>query len=193
VSEEILKPAVTELGAEGKTPSPPSDGPEAAPAIEDLLAEKDAQIAELTEHVRRVSAEFENFRRRQQEEQKRRLVLMKEDLFRVLLPVVDNLDRTMEAKAATVEALHKGVELIRRDLARIFSDNEISAVETQGAEFDPALHEAMMVEERDDLPDQSIIAELQKGYRMGERILRPSMVKVSRRSNDSTPTNQEVS
>lgn len=191
MSDDILKPAVTELGAEGKTPTPPGDGPEAAPAIDDLLAEKDAQIAELTEHVRRVSAEFENFRRRQTEEQKRRLVLMKEDLFRAILPVVDNLDRTIDAKASNVEALHKGVELIRRDIARIFADNEISAVETEGAEFDPALHEAMMVEDRDDLPDQSIVMELQKGYRMGERVLRPSMVKVSRRTQVSTTTNQE--
>jgi molecular chaperone GrpE len=191
VSDEILKPAVTELGATGKTPSPPSDGPEAAPAIEDMLAEKDAQIAELSEHVRRVSAEFENFRRRQQEEQKRRLVLMKEDLFRSLLPVVDNLDRTVEAKAANVESLLKGVELIRRDLGRIFADNEITPIVTENAEFDPALHEAMMVDERDDLPDQSIVAELQKGYRMGERVLRPSMVRVSRQTQVSSATNQE--
>ena len=193
MSDEVLKPAVTELGSTGTTPSPPSDGPTPAPIIEDVLAEKDAQIAELSEHVRRVSAEFENFRRRQQEEQKRRLVLMKEDLFRGLLPVVDNLDRTLAAHTDNVESLRKGVELIRRDLSRMFEDNEITPVVTEGAEFNPSLHEAMMVEDREDLPDQSIVAELQKGYRMGDRILRPSMVKVSRRSQISSPTNQEVS
>ena len=148
------------------------------------LQAKDERIYELEEQTKRLSAEFENFRRRQQEDLKRRLVLMKEELFRSLLPIVDNLDRSIEAAKTTnsLDALLKGVELTRREFGRLFEDNDVLAIETVGQNFDPNLHEAMMVEERDDLPDQSIVSELLKGYRLGERVMRASMVKVSRRA-----------
>jgi len=156
--------------------------------LEAELKQALAEAAQHKEHVLSISAEFENFRRRQQEEQKRRQVLMKEELFRELLPLVDNLDRSLEAarQNPTVESIVKGVELIRRGFDRLFENNEISTIETQGVDFDPALHEAMMVEERDDVPDQAIIAELQRGYRLGDRVLRASMVKVARKSANAT-------
>jgi molecular chaperone GrpE len=146
---------------------------------------RDQRIAELEEHVKGVSAEFENFRRRLQDDQKRRQVLMKEELFRSFLPIVDNLDRTLEAgrTSATLEALLKGVELTRRNVSKLFEDNDVEAVETQGATFDPSIHEAMMTEDRNDVPDQTIVAELQKGYKIGDRLLRASLVKVARNSN----------
>ena len=149
---------------------------------ESLLNEKQARIEELDEQTKRLSAEFENFRRRQQEEAKRRQILMKEELFRGLLPIVDNLDRSLEAAKSTssLEALLKGVELIRRSFNNLFEEHQVVPIETVGQSFDPTLHEAMMVEERDDVPDQSIVMELQRGYRLGDRVLRPSMVKVSR-------------
>lgn len=70
--------------------------------------------------------------------------------------------------------------MIRRGFDRLLENNEITVIGTTGVEFDPAQHEAMMVEERDDVPDQSIVQELQKGYKIGERVLRASMVKVAR-------------
>lgn len=168
----------------------PSEEAEVVDEVEMLrnqLAEAQTQIAELKEHVLAVSAEFENFRRRQQEEQKRRQVLMKEELFRELLPLVDNLDRSIDAarQNPTGDALLKGVELVRRSFERVLENNSVTVIETREVAFDPSFHEAMMVEERDDVPDQSIVQELQKGYKMGDRVLRPSMVKVAR--NASTP------
>ena len=161
------------------------DEPEVVDAEEALrqeLAAAQTQAKEMKEHVMVISAEFENFRRRQQEEQKRRQVLMKEELFRELLPLVDNLDRSLEAGRAnpSAESLLKGVELIRRGFDRLLENNEVTVIGTAGVEFDANLHEAMMVEERDDVPDQSIVQELQKGYKIGERVLRASMVKVAR-------------
>lgn len=169
---------------------PPAAGDQEPPEIiveddwQTQLQAKDVRIQELDEQTKRMSAEFENFRRRQQEEAKRRSVLMKEEMFRSLLPIVDNLDRSLQAAKSTssLEALLKGVELTRREIDRLFEDNEVSTIEAVGQAFDPNLHEAMMVEERDDIPDQSITLELQRGYRLGERVLRPSMVKVSRAS-----------
>lgn len=159
-----------------------------AELLQKELQKAQAELAEAKEHVMMISAEFENFRRRQQEEQKRQRVLMKEDLFKELLPLVDNLDRSLDAarKNPSVEALLKGVELIRKGFDRLLENNEITPIQAEGVDFDPALHEAMMVEERDDMPDQSIVMELQKGYKMGERVLRPSMVKVARNPQAST-------
>ena len=163
-------------------------------ALRQQLSEREARILELEEQVKRVAADFENFRRRQQEEQKRRLVLMKEDLFKVLLPLSDNLERTLAAakSGSSVEPLVKGVELIRRDLLKLFEENEIASIDTEGQTFDPAFHEAMMTEDRHDLPDQSIVQELQKGYTMGERVLRPSLVKVSRKPDEPAGTPEPV-
>jgi molecular chaperone GrpE len=144
---------------------------------------RDQRILELEEQVKRVSAEFENFRRRLQDEQKRRQVLMKEDLFKELLPIIDNLDRSLDAgrKAASLEALLKGVDLTRREFSKLCEDHDVEQIVTEGALFDPGLHQAMMTEDRDDVPDQSIVSEFQKGYKMGDRLLRPSLVKVARK------------
>ena len=168
--------------------NPTGEGPEilddfeVEPTPADTQRVQQERIHELEEQTKRMSAEFENFRRRQQEEMKRRQVIMKEEVFRNLLPIVDNLDRSLLAAKSTnsLEALLKGVELIRREFNRLFEDGAVTAIETVDQTFDPNLHEAMMVEERADLPDQSIITELQTGYRLGDRVLRPSMVKISR-------------
>lgn len=160
----------------------PAEVVDEAELLRKELAQAQAQVAEHKEHVLAVSAEFENFRRRQTEEQKRQKVLMKEELFREVLPLIDNLDRSLVAarQNPSGEGLLKGVELIRKGFDRLLENNQVTPIETTDVPFDPALHEAMMVEERDDVPDQSIVMELQKGYKMGDRVLRPSMVKVAR-------------
>lgn len=160
------------------------DEPEVLDEIPAPANDGSAQIiAELQEQIKRMGAEFENFRRRQQDEMKRRQVLMKEELFKEVLPIVDNLDRSLEAakNQSSLEAMMKGVELVRRGFTRLFENNEISEIPAAGQTFDPSLHEAMMVEESSEVPDQTILAELQKGYKLGDRVLRPSMVKVSRK------------
>lgn len=174
---------------ENETPAAPetteSEVVDEAEQLKAELANAQNEVESLREHVKAVSAEFENFRRRQQEEQKRRHVLMKEELFRELLPLVDNLDRSLESakQSQQFDALVKGVELIRRGFDRLFESHEVQPIPTEGVAFDPALHEAMMVEERDDVPDQSIVQELQRGYKLGDRVLRASMVKVARNTS----------
>lgn len=171
-----------QLEHEETTDAPEAEVVDETEFLRSQLAQAQTEAESLKEHVKAVSAEFENFRRRQQEEQKRRQVLMKEDMFRELLPLVDNLDRSLDAakQSQQFDALVKGVDLIRRGFERLLENNEVTTIPTEGVAFDPALHEAMMVEERDDVPDQSIVQELQRGYKLGDRVLRPSMVKVAR-------------
>lgn len=150
--------------------------------LADLLRERDDEIARLQEQVKRTAADFENFRRRQEADRVRQLGLIKEDLFRSLLPVVDHLERAATAAkaGAGVESLVQGVELVLRDTRRILEGHGVEAIEAEGQPFDPNLHEAVMTDDRDDVPDETVIQELQRGYRIGDRVLRPSMVKVAR-------------
>ncbi len=142
------------------------------------------QNAELAEQVKRTSAEFQNFRRRQEEEQKRVKVRLREDIIRSLLPILDHLERTLQAARQgqdnAFEGLMQGLELIDKDVHKIFSEHGVSPIAAQGEIFDPALHEAIMMEETDQYEDQTIILELQKGYRLEDRVIRPSLVKVAR-------------
>ena len=150
-----------------------------AATIEKLMAAN----AELSEQVKRTSAEFQNFSRRQEEEAKRVKVRIREDIIRSLLPILDHLDRTLAAAGqggdGAFEALLKGVELIDKDVKKIFSDHGLKTISSEG-EVDPALHQAVMMEETDEVEDQTILQELQKGYMLNDRVIRPSMVKVAR-------------
>lgn len=156
--------------------------------LSELLRQRDLEIVELKEQVRRVAADFENFRRRQEEEQKRRLTHMKEDVFRQLLTILDSFERALAAAQAkpSVDSLMQGMEAVTREYHKLLTTHGVEPIQTEGVLFNPNLHEAMMAEEREDVPDQAIIAELQRGYRMGERVLRPSLVKVANNSKPNT-------
>lgn len=150
--------------------------------IQELMATN----AELSEQVKRVSAEFQNFRRRQEEEAKRVKVRLREDIIRTMLPILDHLERTLTAANQggdeALEALLKGVELIEKDVKKIFGEHGLAAIPAAGEQFDPALHQAVMMQETDEVPDQTILQELQKGYSLNDRVIRPSMVQVARNS-----------
>lgn len=140
--------------------------------------------AELAEQVKRTNAEFHNFRRRQEEEQKRVKVRIREDIIRSLLPILDHLERTVAAAKGggdkALESLLQGVELIDKDVRKIFESHGLTAIAAHGEPFDAAHHQAVMMEETSDVPDQTILAELQKGYKLDDRVIRPAMVKVAR-------------
>ncbi|GMU51143.1 MAG: hypothetical protein AMXMBFR33_02890 [Candidatus Xenobia bacterium] len=158
--------------------------------LSELLRTRDAEIVELKEQVRRVAADFENFRRRQEEEQKRRLQHLKEDLFRQLLTILDSFERGLAAAQASpsIESLTQGMEMVTREYHKLLQNHGVEPIQTEGVLFDPNLHEAMMLEERDDVPDQAIVAELQRGYRMADRVLRPSLVKVASNNQPQATT-----
>lgn len=143
-----------------------------------------AANAELIEQVKRTSAEFQNFRRRQEEEAKRVKLRIREDIIRSMLPILDHLDRTLAAAEnsgdGAFEALLKGVELIEKDVHKIFEEHGLAMIPAEGELFDAALHQAVMMEETDQVPDQTILKEFQVGYTLNDRVIRPSMVTVAR-------------
>ncbi|MCW3489318.1 nucleotide exchange factor GrpE [Dethiobacter alkaliphilus] len=150
---------------------------EAKPQTEDLkkLQEENAQ---LFSRLQRLQADFDNYRKRVKAEKQELTRQAVCDLVRELLPVIDNLERAKEAKGSE-EALAAGVDLVYKQFMSILEKQGLSGIEACGNEFDPNCHHAVMQVECD-LPENEVAEELQKGYRLHDKVLRPSMVKVAK-------------
>lgn len=150
-------------------------GPSQAEAeIEKLRAEN----MELVQRLARMQAEFENARRRALREQQDFKEYALADAIRSLLPVVDSFDRAL-ASNASGENFRAGMELIDRQLHDALARLGVTAVSAEGQRFDPSQHEAIEMVETDQVPDHHVFQELQKGYRLKDRLLRPAMVRVA--------------
>ena len=166
-------------GEEEAASTPDPAAAEGAPAAEEGAAAGDA-LAELTNRYTRLAADFDNFRKRTAREQAERFRYAAESSARALLPVLDNLRRAVEAAPAdTPEGLLDGLAHTVRQFEEALASVGVSHIEAVGAPFDPALHEAVMGEESEDVDVDTVVAELQRGYRIADRVLRPTMVKVA--------------
>ena len=144
----------------------------------DELAVVTRQRDEYLDALQRLKAEFDNFRRRAQRDQADLVARASERLVKQLLPVVDDLERALEFAAAHEEArLEEGVALVHRALADALAKEGLVEVETEGA-FDPHTQEALL-SQPSEADEGSVIQVLQKGYRLGDRVLRPARVVVS--------------
>jgi molecular chaperone GrpE len=142
--------------------------------LEALTAERD----EYVNHLQRVAAEFENYRKRTARDQADFAARANERLVKELLPVLDDLGRALEAAEEHEEAkLEEGVRLVHRQLAELLRKEGLAEIETDG-NFDPHVHEALL-SQPSEAPEGSVIDVVQKGYRLGERVLRPARVVVA--------------
>jgi molecular chaperone GrpE len=133
---------------------------------------------ELVDTLQRVQAEFENYRKRAARDQANLVARAHEHLVRELLPVLDDLERALEAAEAHEEAtLEEGVALVARSFADVLRKEGLEEVPTDG-KFDPHVHEALLTQPSSE-DEGSVIEVLQKGYRLGDRVLRPARVVVS--------------
>ena len=133
---------------------------------------------ELIDTLQRLQAEFENYRKRAQRDQANLVARAHERLVNELLPVLDDLERALEAAEQHEEAkLEEGVRLVHRALADALQREGLAEIETNGR-FDPHVHEALLTQPSD-AEEGSVIEVLQKGYRLGDRVLRPSRVVVA--------------
>jgi len=146
--------------------------------VEKLEQEK----AELINLSQRVQADFDNFRRRTRGEKEELIKYASEDLITKLLPVLDNFERALAAAKDQSEgkSYYEGVEMIYRQFYQVLSNEGLEVVESLGCPFDPNCHEAVMLVEKEDTPKDTVVEELQKGYRLKGKLIRPSMVKVAK-------------
>lgn len=140
-----------------------------------IKAERDS----LLDRLARAQAEFENARRRAGKEQQEYRDYALADAVKVFLPVVDSLERALKAKSDGNE-FRQGVELIYKQLQAALGKLSVQAIAAQGQPFDPRYHEAIEMVETSEAPDHEVIEELQRGYKLKDRLLRPAMVKVAK-------------
>ena len=175
--EEAQVSAEEAAGAEAQAEA----GNDEAEAEQDPAAEAEAlkvQLAEGAERMKRLQADFENFRRRTRQEKEELSNMVVQDFIKELLPMLDNFDRAMAAEATDAAKFQQGVEMIYNQLAEILKNKGMELIDTKEAKFDPNFHQAVMRVENPDLEDEAIAMELQKGYMVKGKVIRPSMVQV---------------
>ena len=146
--------------------------------LEEKLTEVERERDEYLNALKRVAADFENYRKRVARDQEGLAARAHERLVKELLPVLDDLERALEAAAEHEEAkLEEGVRLVHRELVEALAREGLVEVETDG-KFDPHVHEALLSQPSEE-EDGAVIEVLQKGYRLGDRVLRPARVVVS--------------
>lgn len=183
--DEVLEPAA-DGGAEGA--AHPGDRPEDASASldRDAPAEGDA-VARLLEEreafrdqALRARAEFDNFRKRVERDRSQMSARATEDALRDFLPIVDDLERALAADTGDEgSAFHQGVQMIYRQMQDVLRRRGLEPIDTVGQDFDPNIHEAVAYEPAEGRREGEIIGELRRGYRIGDRLVRPAMVRVA--------------
>ncbi len=156
-------------------------------AEDDRVAVLERALAEAQERQMRTLADFENFRKRTEREKRdlRRYAVM--DPLRSFLEVMDNVHRAMGA-SGSAEDLKLGLDLTVRSLEKMLAKLGIEEVPSVGAAFDPTVHEAVSREESADISEPTVVAEMQKGYTLHDRLLRPAMVSVAMPAPGASPT-----
>lgn len=129
----------------------------------------------------RLYAEFENYKRRIRNENETNKKYQAQHVLTDILPTIDNIERALQIEGddESFKSLKKGVQMIHESLLRALKDNGLEEIESEGQEFDPNFHQAVVQDDNPDFNSGEITQELQKGYKLKDRVLRPSMVKVN--------------
>ena len=153
--------------------------PEAADETEKQLEAANAKAAEYLAMAQRIQADFENYRRRNESVRADAYADGRKDTATVMLPVLDNLERAVIAAAESEDqALKSGVELVLKQMTEVYQKMDVTPIERLGEKFDPNLESAVLQGAPEDGEPGTVCQVLQKGYKMGDRILRHAMVKV---------------
>jgi molecular chaperone GrpE len=158
---------------------PPAEGGDEEPrdaAVLKLKAERDS----LLDRVARLQAEFENARKRASREQQEFRDYALADTVKTFLPVVDSFELALRAEGGKKSEFRSGVELIYKQLQDALLKLGLQPIEAKGSQFDPHLHEAIEMVDTTDAPDHEVLDELQRGYKLKDRLVRPAMVRVAR-------------
>lgn len=149
--------------------------------INSKLAQKKLQdeLDESNDKYQRLQAEYANYRRRTQQEKETIGVFANEKIITELIPVIDSMERALDACEDKEDTMYKGISLVHKQLMDTLVKFGVEEIEAESKEFDPNLHLAVMQESVDGVEANQIVMVLQKGYKLGTKVIRPSMVKVS--------------
>lgn len=177
-------PSPSQATGEGPTPTPPAGGEQVDRDLDALLADTQRERDEYLDLAKRTKADFENFRKRMSAEVLAAAGRGKAEVLRDVLPVLDDLERALQAEGLDPEGdspdgLAHGVLLVFRSLRDSLTKNGIEAVDPTGERFDPNLHEALSAQPADEVESGVVVETVQKGYRLGEQLIRPARVVVA--------------
>ena len=147
-------------------------------ALKKQLEEAESKASEYKDSWMRSQAEFQNYKKRIERDNDMMRATMKGDIVKKILPVLDDLERAMQNRPAD-ESWANGIELIVRKFQSVLESEGIKRIEAEGAEFDPNFHEAISNEPNDEVESGHVIAVVQNGYMLGERVIRPALVRVA--------------
>jgi molecular chaperone GrpE len=167
----------TEPTAE-EMPETPEQAGDESEALQRQLEEAQAQASEFKDSWMRSQAEFQNYRKRVERDNETMKSTMKGDIVRKILPVLDDLERALQNRPAD-DAWASGIELVTRKFQNILELEGVKRIEAEGAEFDPNFHEAISHEPADGVESGHVIEVIQNGYVIGERVIRPALVRVA--------------
>jgi molecular chaperone GrpE len=189
-SEEVLETKEDERETE-EPPAPEETPAEAQPteevdeltALRQELEEQKAKAAEYLDGWQRARAEFANYKKRIEKEQEDMIKSANGAFIAKLLPVMDDFERAFQTMPLDLMGMTwlEGMALIQRKLQMLLEQERVTVIETEGQVFDPTLHQAVTHEESEEHEEGQIIGEVQKGYKMGDKVLRPSLVRVAKK------------
>ena len=155
-----------------------------------------AQYEERSDRMLRTIADYENSKKRAERDKAEFFRYAIEGVIKEIILVVDSIERGIESakESKDFDSLNEGIQLIHKQLGELLKKRDVTVIQAQGEPFDPNLHEAVMHIESDDVPENAVIEEFQRGYLLHDRVIRPSMVSVSRgkpEEEDTSPVNED--
>jgi molecular chaperone GrpE len=176
---------MTEKKEKVKAGSPSKTSGEIKIAVQEYqeLSDSAKKTQEYFDKLLRLHAEFENFKKRSIKERQQFLKFANEGLIRELIDILDNFERAFDSanKMTDLKSLHQGVEMILKQIYQLLEKNGVKKIECVGKPFDPVQQEAIAHIESDEQPENTVVEEVQKGYLLDERLIRPAVVKVSKK------------
>jgi molecular chaperone GrpE len=157
-----------------------SSAADPSPALADEIVELRKERDSLHDRLLRQAAEFDNYRKRVDRERRDVAQLAAIDLVQELLPVIDDFERALQTDAPGAESYRQGLEIIHRALMDILRKRGVTPIDAVGTDFDPQVHQAVAYEEAPDLRDGEVMEQFTRGYKLGDKLVRPAMVKVAK-------------
>lgn len=150
------------------------------PALADEIVELRKERDSLHDRLLRQAAEFDNYRKRVDRERKDSAQLAAIDFVQELLPVIDDFERALQTETPGADSYRQGLEIIHRALMEMLRKRGVTPIDAVGTEFDPQVHQAVAYEEAPDRRDGEVMEQFTRGYRLGDKLVRPAMVKVAK-------------
>ena len=181
-----------EVHAYGGKSAGPADAPSEESSVSSESGGAEQENIDWQDKFLRAKADYQNLQKRAAEQQRNAIHYANADFARALLQVLDDFERTLEAaeKAPEADSVVAGVKLVYEKLLKLLGDHDVEPIESLGQPFDPHLHEALMQEPSETLPPDSVLREIQRGYKLHDRVLRPSRVVVSKAPDPSEKQDQ---